>query len=187
MADEALQIIDAGHSSIGGRSDSMPDEFEAAALRAEERLQHQAVPSGIRGVIKARAARGLCKAKVSGVGIPCLCRRKLVVDLSTQRSMLRAELTTGTPISASACSTPSRSVTASNVPRPMARTSARSGNCGAETRNDDAVRPARVEAAGGEPHRHAPRAEPREGAQHFPRMPFEASTKSAICGAAVIL
>ena len=60
--------------------------------------------------------------QVAGVGMPCLCSRKLVIDLSTQRSMARASLCTGTPSSRRACSTPSRMVTCSKLPVEIVRT-----------------------------------------------------------------
>ena len=45
-------------------------------------------------------------AQVGGVGTPAACSSRLVIDLSTLRSIARASLVTGTPNSRSACSTP---------------------------------------------------------------------------------
>src|SRR5262249_30927642 len=61
-------------------------------------------------------------AQVAGVGMPARASRKLVADLSTQRSMARASLMTGTPLSRNACRIPSRRVTASKLPPAMERT-----------------------------------------------------------------
>ena len=73
------------------------------------------------------AASRDCVAQVIGVGKPARASRKLVVDLSTQRSIERAAFQTGTPISCRACRMPSRNVTASKVPPDMSRTSTASG------------------------------------------------------------
>src|SRR5262245_60239841 len=65
--------------------------------------------------------------QVSGVGLPARASRKLVVDLSTQRSMARASFQTRTPFSCKAWRMPSRSVTAWNVPPDIVRTNTASG------------------------------------------------------------
>ena len=85
----------------------------------------------------ARACARVCAAKVCGVGSPACARRKLAMDLSVQRSIARALLTTGTPSASRACRTPSRIVIASSDPSPMARTMARSGR----SRNPGMMRP----------------------------------------------
>ena len=76
----------------------------------------------------ASAAARPSTAKVGGVSRPARDSRKLVIDLSTQRSIAAAEFQTGTPSCASACRMPSRRVTASKEPAPTARTSTASGS-----------------------------------------------------------
>src|SRR5579863_828158 len=170
-------------SAIGGRSLSCRMSLRPRPCAPNKGLRTSGPVSHSRR-ISARVARGLCKAKVGGVGIPCCCKRKLVAALSTQHSMLRAELLTGTPISFSACSRPRRSVTASNVPMPMARTKARSGNCG--------PKPGMTMPFGRRVSKL--QAESRIGTQRAPCLAkarsisrachSKRSTKSAICGAA---
>src|SRR5262245_5290207 len=75
----------------------------------------------------ARAQSGDSTAQVAGVGIPARASRKLVVDLSTQRSMARASFQTRTPFSRKAWRMPRRSVTAWNVPPDIVRTNTASG------------------------------------------------------------
>src|SRR5262249_28713092 len=74
------------------------------------------------------ARSGVSTVQVGGVAMPARSRQKLVIDLSTQRSIARASLYTHTPSSRSACSTPRRTVTCSNVPAAMVRTKAPSGS-----------------------------------------------------------
>src|SRR6476660_1030439 len=69
------------------------------------------------------AASNDSAAQVAGDGRPASASKKLVIDLSTQRSMARALFQTGMPISCSACRTPRLSVTASKLPPAMSRTS----------------------------------------------------------------
>src|SRR5690242_5668075 len=59
--------------------------------------------------------------------MPARASRKLVIDLSTQRSIARASFHTVTPTASSACRMPSRSVTASKLPPGTVRTSTASG------------------------------------------------------------
>src|SRR5262245_50099541 len=75
----------------------------------------------------ARAQSCDSTAQVSGVGIPDRASRKLVVDLSTQRSIARASFQTRTPFSRKAWRMPSRNVTAWNVPPDIVRTNTASG------------------------------------------------------------
>src|SRR5579862_8553739 len=76
----------------------------------------------------ARASSYDSVVQVAGVAMPARDSRKLVIDLSTQRSIARASFQTGTPSSRNACSTPSRNVTASKVPPDMVRTTTASGS-----------------------------------------------------------
>ncbi len=85
-------------------------------------------PPGASRSTRARAASANSIVQVGGVGKPARVSRKLVMDLSTQRSMARASFQTTTPSSANACNTPSRLVTASNDPAASVRTCTASGN-----------------------------------------------------------
>ena len=60
--------------------------------------------------------------------MPALASTKLVMALSTVRSIARPSLYTGTPSSFSACSTSSRNTTCSSVPPGTPRTNTPSGN-----------------------------------------------------------
>ena len=86
------------HSSGGGSSSRAVEQAQAAPLRAEQRLEHQ------------RAARGRCLAAPAPAPLRASrpprsaasaarpgASRKLVIDLSTQRSIARASLTTARP------------------------------------------------------------------------------------------
>ena len=79
--------------------------------------------------------------------MPARASRKLVIDLSTQRSIARASFQTRTPISRSACRMPSRSVTASKVPPDMERTNTASGRRSRSPAMSKPGRALRVEAA----------------------------------------
>ena len=60
--------------------------------------------------------------------MPARASRKLVIDLSTQRSIARASFQTSTPFSRKAWRMPSRSVTAWKVPPDIERTNTASGS-----------------------------------------------------------
>src|SRR6185312_283069 len=66
--------------------------------------------------------------RVRGVGMPALCSRNVVADLSTQRSMARASFHTRTPLSRKACRRPRRKVICSSVPCEIERTNTASGS-----------------------------------------------------------
>src|SRR5262249_55069746 len=85
---------------------------------------------------RAAASAGFSIAQVGGVGRPARCSRKLVIDLSTQRSMARASLTTGTPSAGRACSTPSGLVTCSKLPAAIVLTMAAAGRPAAKPGSD---------------------------------------------------
>src|SRR4029079_14669791 len=60
-------------------------------------------------------------------GMPALAKKKVVVDLSTQRTMARASFHTVTPSSRKACNTPRYMVTCSKLPPATNKTSAPRG------------------------------------------------------------
>src|SRR5262249_39170453 len=124
--------------------------------------------------------------QVGGVGIPARCSRKLVIDLSTQRSTTRASLHTGTPSSRSACRTPSRMVTCSKLPPGMIRTNAPSGSAPA---NPGSCRPWRpAEMAKPQSARETWKASARPANARFSRRVCQSglSTKIAILGRSLI-
>src|SRR6516162_629154 len=84
-------------------------------------------PSASSRSTMARACSYDSSAQVAGVAMPARESRKLVIDLSTQRSMARASFQTVTPSSLKAWRTPSRNVTASKVPPDIVRTTRASG------------------------------------------------------------
>ena len=114
--DEALKIIDP--ADLLGRRQVVDarDQLQTLALRAEQRLENQRRPvPASRSTISAAAAR-VETTKVAGVGRPARLTSRLVIALSTQRSMAPGSFQTVTPAATSAWSTPSRSVVASKVP-----------------------------------------------------------------------
>ncbi len=150
---EALQVIDAAHVLWRRQRIGHVDQHQPAPLRAEQRLAHERAGAGLARDDGLRAAARPSTVQLGGVGSPARASRKLVVDLSTQRSMARASFSTGTPSSRSACRRPSRRVTSSKLPPPMARTSTASGRSSAKpgSARPEGVRS--VEAAGGEAQR----------------------------------
>ena len=94
---EALQVVDAA-DCLGRRQIVGPSiRRKPAPLRAEQRLAHQRCRPAVSRATMARAASAPSTVQVGGVGRPARASRKLVVDLSTQRSIARASFHTGTP------------------------------------------------------------------------------------------
>src|SRR5260370_93680 len=114
-ADVTLQIIDALQVPGSGKSCSQRISCKPRPCEPNSGFSTSG-PAPISRRTIAAAASGDSTAQVAGVAIPIRASRKLVVDLSTQRSMARASLTTGTPFSRNACRIPSRKVTASKLP-----------------------------------------------------------------------
>ena len=122
-ADEALQIIDPGDAArlgqlaLGVRISRSPRPCEP-----NSGLSTSGPRAGLARDDRARRGRRFAPPRSSGVGMPARASRKLVIDLSTQRSIARASFHTMTPSSRSACSMPSRIVTASKLPPDIVRT-----------------------------------------------------------------
>ena len=98
--DELLQIIGAVHLLRRGKIVRRGDQAQAFTLRPEQRLLHELAAFVRASPERSRAPpRRAAPVQVQGVGMPARCRKKVVVDLSTQRSMARASFHTVTPSS----------------------------------------------------------------------------------------
>ena len=106
--DELLQIIDAVHLLRRGEIVRRGDQAQAFALRAEQRLLHELAAFVRASPERSRAPprRDRRRSRSRASGCRRCCRKKVVVDLSTQRSMARASFHTVTPSSRKAWSTP---------------------------------------------------------------------------------
>ena len=131
---DARAIYEASPKPDPGRKGHMIVNMCSLVLATYRGVQAKTGDGGLAFQIAQQTRRAIARAlscdsvaQVAGVGMPARASRKLVIDLSTQRSMAEAEFQTVTDRLPSAWRRPSRLVMASKEPAEKERTRTASG------------------------------------------------------------